>query len=190
MPKYIVHVFMLFLICFCTDMVGEEDEQQRRNREARMRKGKEVTAASAQRERVEQNPYVPKTRKRKDPRLVGDISQSHIDYSSQVVDPTQVHEYTGYAGGFKGYDRMGEEAMFYQPQEEAEDEEVAEEEDAEADDIVPEPKPRRRRRAPLMPPYPVVGPPFPGGPETIHLLSDYARHVAIPLWVNHHNVRV
>jgi hypothetical protein len=53
--------------------------------------------------------------------------------------------------------------MFYQPQEEAEDEEVA-------DDIVHEPevKPRRRLRAPLIPPCPVVGPPFPRGPETTH----------------------
>jgi len=65
--------------------------------------------------------------------------------------------------------------MFYQPEEEAddEDEEVAEDEDTEGDDleandIVPElePKPWRRRRAPLISPCPVVGPPFLGGPET------------------------
>jgi len=65
-----------------------------------------------------------------------------------------------------------------------------------ADDIVPEPevepetRQRPRRRVPFIPPFPVVGPPFPGGPETTTLLSDYARHVAIPLWVNHHNVSV
>nr|ABD33235.1 hypothetical protein MtrDRAFT_AC158464g19v2 [Medicago truncatula] len=151
-----------------------------------MRKGKQATTASHQKDREEQNSYVPKTRKRRDPRLVGDSSQSQIDYSSRVVDPTQAHEYVEYAGGFEVYNRM---------QEEAEDEEVAEDEDAEADyleadDIVPEPEPeprQRRLRAPLIPSCPVVGPPFPGGPETTHLLSDYARHVAILLWVNHLN---
>jgi len=50
MPKYIVHVFMLFLFCFCTDMAGEEDEQQRLIREVRMRKGKEASTVSARRE--------------------------------------------------------------------------------------------------------------------------------------------
>lgn len=63
-------------------MSGEEDEQQRLIREAMMRKGKQATTASAWRERVEQNPYVPKTRKRRDSRLVGDSSQSQMDYSS------------------------------------------------------------------------------------------------------------
>jgi len=80
-----------------------------------MHKGKEATTASAQRERVEQNPYVPNTRKRRDPRLVEYSSQSQMDYSSQVVDPTKAHEYAGYAGAFEGYDLMEEEAMFYQP---------------------------------------------------------------------------
>jgi len=60
----------------------------------------------------------------------------------------------------------------------------------EADNIVPEPQTRQRRRVPLIPSCPVVGPPFPEGPETTTLLSDYARHVAIPIWVNHHNVSV
>jgi hypothetical protein len=69
---------------------------------------------------------------------------------------------------------------------------VAEDNDVEADylaadDIVLEPW---RRRAPLIPPCPVVESPFPGGPKTTLLLSDYVRHVAIPLWVNHHNVSV
>jgi len=65
-----------------------------------------------------------------------------------------------------------------------------------ADDIVPEleaeaeTRRRPRRRVPLILPCPIVGPPFPGGPETTTLLSNYARHVAIPLWVNHHNVSV
>jgi len=77
----------------------------------------------------------------------------------------------------------------------ADDDEVPEDVVADylmADDIVPEPEIRRRPRCrvPLIPPCPVVGPPFPGGPETTTLLSDYARHVAIPLWVNHHNVSV
>jgi len=107
-----------------------------------------------------------------------------------VVDPTQAHTYVGYAGGFEGYDRMEEEVMFYQPQEEAEDEEVADDEEVpedveadylEADNIVhelePEPETRRRRLAPLIPPCLVVGPPIPGGPETTILLSDYARLV-------------
>jgi len=89
--------------------------------------------------------------------------------------------------------------MFYQPQDEADDEEVAEDVVAdylEANNLVPEgepePQTRRRqgRRVPLIPPYPVGGPPFPGGLETTTLLSDYARHVANPLWVNHHNVSV
>ena len=101
MPKYIVHVYMLFLICFCTDMAEEEDEQQRRNREARMHKGKDGTTASARKERVEQNLYVPKTRKRRDARLVEDSSQSQMDYSSHVVDPTQAHEYARYAGDLR-----------------------------------------------------------------------------------------
>ena len=65
-----------------------------------------------------------------------------------------------------------------------------------ADDIVLESEAeletrrRPRRHVPLIPPCPVVKPPFPGGPETIRLLTDYARHVAIPLWLNHHNVSV
>ena len=82
-----------------------------------MCKGKEVTTASARREKADQNPYVPKARKRGDPRLVGKGSQSQMDYSSQVVDPTQTYEY---AEGFQGYDRMEDENMFYQPQEEEE----------------------------------------------------------------------
>lgn len=49
-------------------MSREEDEQQQLIIEARMRKGKQATTASARRERVEQNPYVPKTRKRRDAR--------------------------------------------------------------------------------------------------------------------------
>jgi len=154
---------------------------------------------------VDQNPYVPKTRKRRDSSIVGEGSQAQMDYSSQVVDPTPAHDYAGYAyEGFAGYDRMEEDAMFYQPQDEAEDEEVADDEGVredvvadylEAKNVVPEDEPepqtqRRPRRVPLIPPYPVGGPPFPGGPETTSLLSDYARHVANPLWVNHHNVSV
>jgi len=114
-----------------------------------MRKDKEASTASARREKVDQNLYVPKTRKRRDLRLVGEGSQSHMDYSSQVVDPTQMYEY---AEGFQGYDRIEEENMFYQPQEdkeeEAEDEEVPKDVAAdylEADNIVPE----RRRQRPL-----------------------------------------
>ena len=81
----------------------------------------------------------------------------------------------------------------------ANDEEVPEDVVAdylEADNVVPdgEPEPQTRwrqgRRVLLILPYPVGGPPFPGGPETTELLSNYARHVANPLWVNHHNVSV
>lgn len=117
-----------------------------------------------------------------------------------MVYLTQAQEYAGYAAeGFQGCDRMEEDDMFYQPHEEAEGEEVGHDEDVEADylvadDIVskaqPKPESRRRRRGPLIPSCPVVGPPFPGGPETTILLSSYARHVEIPLWVNHHNVSV
>jgi len=81
----------------------------------------------------------------------------------------------------------------------ADDEEVPENVVADyldADNVAPEGEPepqirrRPRRRVPLIPPYPIGEPPFPGGPETTSLLSDYARHVANPLWGNHHNVSV
>jgi hypothetical protein len=128
-----------------------------------------------------------------------------------VVDPTQAHEYAGYAEGFEGYDRMEEEAMFYQPEEEEAShyfrtEEVAEAKDmAEAEDDVaeddedeevhaialePDPKPVRSRRDEVALVVPVAGPPFLGDPETTLLLSDYAKHVTIPLWVNHNDVSV
>jgi len=42
-----------------------------------------------------------------------------------VVDLTLAHDYAGYADeDFVGYDRMEEERMFYQPQDEAEDEQM------------------------------------------------------------------
>jgi len=65
---------------FCTNMARDEDEQQRLIREARMRKGKEASTASARRERVDQNPYVPKTRRRRDAGSGVESSQSHMDY--------------------------------------------------------------------------------------------------------------
>jgi len=49
-------------------MARDEDEQHRLFREARMRKGKEASIASAWREKVDQNPYVPKTWRRRDAR--------------------------------------------------------------------------------------------------------------------------
>ena len=56
-----------------------------------------------------------------------------------MVDPTQAYEYAGYAEGFSGYDRMEEDAMFYQPGEEAsqyyETEEVAHGKDDEVEDV-------------------------------------------------------
>jgi len=63
-------------------MVGEVDEQQRLIREARMHKCKETSTASARRESVDQNMYVPKTRRRRDARPGAESSQSHMDYSS------------------------------------------------------------------------------------------------------------
>ena len=105
-------------------MARDTDEQQRVIREDRMRRGKEARTASARREKRAEDPYVPKTRRRRDPMIHGEGSQAHVDDSSQVVDPTPAHDYAGYADeGFAGYDRMKEERMFYQPsQDEAEDE--------------------------------------------------------------------
>jgi hypothetical protein len=107
-------------------MARDTNEQQRVIREDMMRKGKEASTASARREKGDENPYVPKTRRRRDPRIHGEGSQSqaHVDYSSQVVDPTPAHDYAD--EGFVGYDRMQEESMFFQPppQDEAEDEGV------------------------------------------------------------------
>jgi len=187
-------------------MARDEDEQQRLITEDRMRKVKAASTASARREKVDQNPYVPKTRKHKDPRIVGEGSQSQMDYSSQVIDSTPAHDYAEYADeGFVGYDWMEEERIFYQPHDEAEDEEVVDDEEVpkdvvadylDVDNVAPEGEPgpqtrrRPRRRVPLIPPYPVGEPPFPGAPETKALLSNYASHVANPLWVNHHNVSV
>ena len=55
---------------------------------------------------MDQNLYVPKNRKRMDPRIVGKGTQSQMDYSSKVVDPTPAHDYVGYADeGFVGYSR-------------------------------------------------------------------------------------
>jgi len=74
--KYIVLMkclkLLFFLFCFCTYMSGAEGEEQRRIREARMRKGKQATTASHRKERQEKNLYVPKTRKRRDARLGGE----------------------------------------------------------------------------------------------------------------------
>jgi len=69
-----------------------------------------------------------------------------MDYSSQVIDLTPMHDYAGYADeGFVGYDRMEEERIFFQPpQDEAEDEEVPEDVVAdylEAENVVPEGEP-------------------------------------------------
>ena len=84
-------------------MARDEDEKQRLIREDRMHKGKAASAASAQRERVDQNPYVPKTRRCRDARAGVESSQPHMDYSSQVVDLTPAHDYVGYANeGFVG----------------------------------------------------------------------------------------
>ena len=133
----------------------------------------------------------------------GSGSQSQMDYS-HVVNPTQAHDYAGYVEGFEGYDRMDEEAMVYRPEEEEAShyirtEEVSEVEDLEAKDddghvhaasSEPEPESGQHCRDEVAPVVPVVGPPFPGGLETTLLLSDYAKHVAIPLWVNDNNVSV
>ena len=49
-------------------MARDEDERQQFIREDRMRKGKAASTASARREKEDQNPYVPKARKRRDGR--------------------------------------------------------------------------------------------------------------------------
>ena len=59
-------------------MTRDEDEQQRLITKDRMRKGKTASTASTRREKVDQNPYVPKTLKRRDPRIVGEGSQSQM----------------------------------------------------------------------------------------------------------------
>jgi len=80
-----------------------------------VRKGKPAMTNNHQKELEVENLYVPKPWRRRDLRIVEETSgsQSHMDYSSQVVDPTQAHEYAGYAGGFEGYNRMEAETMFY-----------------------------------------------------------------------------
>jgi hypothetical protein len=74
-------------------MARDEDERQRVIREDRMRKDKAASTASARREKVDQNSYVPKTRKRRNPRIDGEGSQPQVDYSSQVVDSTPARDY-------------------------------------------------------------------------------------------------
>jgi len=73
-------------------MARDEDERQRVIREDRMRKGKTASTASAQKEKVDQDPYVPKTWRRKDARPGVESSQAHMDYSSQVLDPIPAHD--------------------------------------------------------------------------------------------------
>jgi hypothetical protein len=76
-------------------MARGTDERQRVIREDRMRKGKESSTSSARREKGDENPYVPKPRKRRDQRIHGEGSQPHVDDSSQVVDLTPAHDYAG-----------------------------------------------------------------------------------------------
>nr|ABN08023.1 IMP dehydrogenase/GMP reductase, related [Medicago truncatula] len=76
-------------------MARDEDERQRVIREDRMRKGKAASTASAQKEKVDQNPYVPKTRKRRDARPGVESSQPHMDYSSQPEDEVEDEEVAG-----------------------------------------------------------------------------------------------
>jgi len=73
---YITFYECLSLNLFCTDMARDTDEQQRVIREDRMQKGKAASTASTRREKGDQNPYVPKTRKRRDPRIDGEGSQA------------------------------------------------------------------------------------------------------------------
>jgi hypothetical protein len=96
-------------------MVGEEDARERRIREGRVHQGKPAMTNSHRKELEAENLYVPNPRRHRDLSIGEETlgSQPHMDYSSQVVDLTQVHEYAGYAGGFEGYDRMEEDAMFY-----------------------------------------------------------------------------
>ncbi|RHN71177.1 hypothetical protein MtrunA17_Chr3g0143401 [Medicago truncatula] len=106
-------------------MAGEEDVRERRIREGRVREGKPAMKNSARKEMEVEYPYVPKTRRRRGLRIGGGDgsgSHSHMDYSSQVVDPTPAHDEAVYEEGFVGYDRMEEDIMFYQLQDETEDE--------------------------------------------------------------------
>jgi len=119
-------------------MPVEEHEHQRRIQEGRMRKGRQTTTASHQKERQEVISYVPKTRRRRDVGIGGKSgSRLHMDYS-KVVDLTQAHECARYAEGFNGYDRIEEDTIFYVPEEEApqfyQTEEVALGKDDEAED--------------------------------------------------------
>jgi hypothetical protein len=191
-------------------MAGEEDARERRIREGRVRKGKVAMTNSARKELEAERPYVPKPRRHRDLSIgggEGSDSQAHMDYSSQVVDPTPAHDQGVYEEGFSGYDRMEEDQMFYQPEADAHDEEAGDDEGVpedvvadymEAQNVIPEgeperqrqPRPRRGGRVRQIPPYPAGEAPFPGGPQTLALLSDYSRHVANPLWVNHNNVSV
>nr|ABD32269.2 hypothetical protein MtrDRAFT_AC149040g42v2 [Medicago truncatula] len=117
-----------------------------------MRKGKVAMTNSHQKELQAENLYVLKTRKRRDARLGGEGSQSQMDYS-QVVDPTQVHEYPG---------RGEEVSQYYETEKVAHGEDV----DGHVHATTPEPEPRQCLRAEVAPAVPIVGPPFPGGPET------------------------
>ena len=76
--------------------------RERHIREGRVRKGKSAMSNSARKEMEVEKPYVPKARRRKDLGIGGEEgsgSQSQRDFSSQVadLDPTQVHDYAGYA---------------------------------------------------------------------------------------------
>jgi len=105
-----------------------------------------------------------------------------------VVDLTPVQEYDeGFDGGV-GYDQMEEEDPFYQPEEEAKDEDDEVEGDG---GLVPEPEPGQLDdRADKVHDMPIVGPSFSRGPHDTTLLSKYAKHVAVTLWVNDKNVSV
>jgi len=69
MPKYIVHLFMLFLICFCTDMAEEEDAREQCIREGRVCKGKPVMTNRHRKELEVENSYVPKPQRCRDVRF-------------------------------------------------------------------------------------------------------------------------
>jgi len=124
--------------------------------------------------------YVPKPWRRRDLRI--GVEGSQVDHS-QMADLTHAQEYDeGFAGGM-GYDRMEEDDPFYQREEEGsvyyQPEAEAENDEAEADGgHVP------GYRDDVAHDVPIVGPPFPRGPRDTTLLSKYAKHVAVPLWVN------
>ena len=140
---------------------------------------------SYRRELREANPYIPKRGRRRNP---GGAESSHAA-ELQVVDLTHVLQFDeGYDPTEQHYQPQ-EEDSFYQPHEE-EDDDDGEEEEVEAKG---EPEPDGDDQGDdegAAHGVPIVGPPFPGGPRDISLLSKYVKHVAVAIWYDTNNVSV